>query len=174
MVLDRSGPAPAQRGNSWVQSTKCGIQRIRRLSDGLETADAAKFAVAIRAGSSYRPGRQLAESGGYRPATAISTRSSSRSRSLNPRIRHVASADGVRATIRHVIRSRSNWSAQSSILGLKNRTNVVVPGTNEPTSLPLRRLHDRHAYARLSADVRPPCFSLIMWSTSHPKNVSSS
>ena len=64
--------------------------------------------------------------------------------------------------------TKAKWSAHWSVRGFKNRTNVLLSQSIEPTSLPLAWLQNTHAMARLSAIVAPPCFSLIMWSASQP------
>ena len=67
-------------------------------------------------------------------------------------------------------KSSTHWSMR----GLKNRLKVPVRRTMDSTSLPFARLQKAQAYTRFSATVGPPSFSLMKWSTSQPKKVSSS
>ena len=57
---------------------------------------------------------------------------------------------------------------------IEKPTKVPVRGTIDPRALPFARWQKAHAYARFSASVSPPCFSLMLWSTAQPKTASSS
>ncbi len=109
---------------------------------------------------------------GYRPTTIRACRSKRRSSSLKRKIRAVASPISVKGS--RYVPLRQKCAAHRSRRGLKKRTKRSVPGTKEPTSLPLCTLQSAQANARLSATVAPPCLTLTMCSTWQPSKVSAS
>jgi len=97
---------------------------------------------------------------GYFPTPIKVRRSRRRSLWLNPKIRAVTSPTLVCGWI--TTPSSLKYIPHRSMRGLKNRQNPPVPIKTEPTSLPFWRLQNIQAYAKLSASVDPPCFTLIM------------
>jgi hypothetical protein len=54
------------------------------------------------------------------------------------------------------------WSLHAWVRGENSGVRVSVSGPMEAMSLPLARLQSKHAYAKFSLVVRPPCFSAMI------------